>query len=339
MKKYSYKTKYHAILDYSNGMKICEIVKKYNISSGAPLISYWIIRYNNIEELKLSSMKEEEYMAKIESEEILNKKKMKKLEQENKELKWENEKLKMQNNVLKKFDPSWQVRDMKEKMTTKPYKHHSFCEIYIKEFKKVATVKKMCDALGVSVSKYYAFKKRFNLLKKSEFKYWNYPHFIPKYISKANPNTEDMITKFYTAFNDPGSAFTVNKWINTTYNVNVSRKIIRDYQLKYPLKYPVAVRWTKRSKAVRIKQNIRNDLIGNDTYTTCPGQKIGIDGTWFKDLFINGKRTKLLCEIAYDWFTRKVVSYSIVKVKTNKLLFQHYMVYLNICQKMTSQIV
>ncbi|WP_342269199.1 hypothetical protein [Spiroplasma endosymbiont of Aspidapion aeneum] len=48
-------------------------------------------------------------MVKIESEEILNKKKMKKLEQENKELKWENEKLKMQNNVLKKFNPSWQI--------------------------------------------------------------------------------------------------------------------------------------------------------------------------------------------------------------------------------------
>ncbi|WP_342269083.1 hypothetical protein [Spiroplasma endosymbiont of Aspidapion aeneum] len=90
----------------------------------------------------------------------------------------------------------------------------------------------MCDALGVSVSKYYAFKKRFNLLKKSEFKYWNYPPFIPKYIPKANPNAEDMITKFYTTFNAPGSAFTINKWIKTTYNVNVSRKIIRDYQLK-----------------------------------------------------------------------------------------------------------
>ncbi len=38
MKKYSYKTKYQAILDYSNGMKICEIVKKYNITSGSPLI-------------------------------------------------------------------------------------------------------------------------------------------------------------------------------------------------------------------------------------------------------------------------------------------------------------
>ncbi|WP_286640784.1 IS3 family transposase [Spiroplasma ixodetis] len=68
----------------------------------------------------------------------------------------------------------------------------------------------------------------------------------------------------------------------------------------------------RRAKSNALKSNFQDLLKRNFTSNTYL-EKVGIDGTWFKELIINNKKTKLLLEIATDMNSNAIVGWKINK--------------------------
>ncbi|WJG70995.1 IS3 family transposase [Spiroplasma ixodetis] len=68
----------------------------------------------------------------------------------------------------------------------------------------------------------------------------------------------------------------------------------------------------RRAKSNTLKSNFQDLLKRNFTSNTYL-EKVGIDGTWFKELIINNKKTKLLLEIATDMNSNAIVGWKINK--------------------------
>ncbi|WP_286642556.1 hypothetical protein [Spiroplasma ixodetis] len=68
----------------------------------------------------------------------------------------------------------------------------------------------------------------------------------------------------------------------------------------------------RRAKSNSLKSNFQDLLKRNFTSNTYL-EKVGIDGTWFKELIINNKKTKLLLEIATDMNSNAIVGWKINK--------------------------
>lgn len=263
-------------------------------------------------------MKNQQNKISAEEELALLKKELKLLRRENELHKKESEKLKKQVilrdaklEVIKKSNPTFQTIDMVEMMKTKEFKHYAYQKIAWLTCEGVADVREACKYFGVgSPDKFYVFSKKHNLPTKSTYGTTKEFIFVP-YVARGALKATEVIDEFYELHpNTAASAESIKIWSDSKYPwFKISLKRIRKIQDSNPATRPHVNRNPKSKDTINKVANVRPDQVGLDYATTKLREKIGMDGTWMK-IRIRGSYIKLLLEIAYDWFSREIISYT-----------------------------
>ncbi|AXK51675.1 transposase [Spiroplasma alleghenense] len=314
-KPYSQELKLLIIELYNKGFSASELAKDYDIKSGPQLIKLWVSMYN--QSIKNAGNKlscKGDYILK---KDVSNKVLIDKIEELQKQLKKKDEeflKLQIEKEFMEKCMPSCMNYSRQQVMmiqATREYKYKAFCLIYEIEFRKVLSIAKMCKIAKVSRGKYQKFKKDnllLNNISKNDYKFNSST--LPIFQSKIKHDVIQLINDFFEENKISSGAKNIKLWIKSVFNIKVSvktiLKIMKDNEFKFQSPYRF-----KRSKILGrdlMEKTIRADLIENNFSANNCGEKIGIDGTIFK-LLIDGKKVELLCEIAYDFYSRKVIGW------------------------------
>jgi hypothetical protein len=261
--------------------------------------------------MEVSSLKKE-FRQKLVKEKMNGEIKVKQANKELKRLQHDYEGTLAKNEILKKSIPTCQATEMMEKTSRDYYQYLAHIEIFRLTTKCGWTVKDTCIATGVkSRDKFYSFLQRNNLPKPSDYKE-NVTYNVPKFKTRVRCDAEKYIVAFYNHHQGTtGSAREIHRWANERFALNekslgISERSFRKLMVAKPHLFPCYA----RKKVIHSrKRTIRDDLIGSDFVAKSQCEKIGMDGTWLK-INVNGNQLKILLEVAYDWATRRIVSYT-----------------------------
>ncbi|AKU79846.1 hypothetical protein [Spiroplasma turonicum] len=230
----------------------------------------------------------------------LLKKENQKLEKEIKNLKKEKLKDRAKIEFLEKRMPSCMnlsKEQMKIQTSKKAWKNDAYNIIFYDNSVEL-NLKDKCKALFVNYSNYAKWKIKYHdILSRGK---------TTKLKRKYNKRAIELINKF-TKLNGASGARNVSSWITDNHAVNISYKIVNELRNNKLVKLPKIKRVAKKYTSQR--GNVVPDLIKKDFKSQYNFHKIGLDGSYL-DLIINGKKTKILGEFAYNWYNRDMIAYN-----------------------------
>lgn len=293
-KKYSDKLKQEIVNRYLAGESAYQLAKEYNLS--VPVLIYqWA---NKINKIKLENCKldlndklliENQYL----KEQL--KLKDKQLSAKEKEL----QKEQLRGEFLKKHIPSDKKLCQREKekiLNLKYIKIKAF--EYIEEYKLIYSVNFMCDFLPVTRQAYYKW------IKKNKVRIIRIDYEKDKLIY-------NKVKKFYNEFNIITGIKNIKIYVEEKLNFQVGIHKLRkiNQNIMGLIKWKTNKNIGRDEKTDKHHNLIRPDYIGNDYSTTGKFQKLGMDGTWFNECFVNNTKCKLMFEMVYDLFDGTVITH------------------------------
>lgn len=295
-KVYTNKIKLNVVNEYLviKKLKTIEIKTKYQLSTRS-LIYNWVKKYqkNNNKLTTSHAFK-------------INHKKDK-INIKDKNLKFENEKLKksllkekIKNEFLKQKQSCDQLlKNNQNSLNSKLLKNKCFL-IVDKYRNKNYGINEIISSLPISKVAYYNWIK--NGKKKYQTKIDN--DLLKELNKMVVVNAQDKIINI-TSLEKVRLELKKNN-TNVKCSKNGIMSLLEDNNIKLltkPKKQP-------RAKSNALKSNFQDLLKHNFTSNTYL-EKVGIDGTWFKELIINNQKTKLLVEIATDMSSNAIVGWKI----------------------------
>ncbi|WP_339033456.1 hypothetical protein [Spiroplasma endosymbiont of Cantharis rufa] len=136
----------------------------------------------------------------------------------------------------------------------------------------------------------------------------------PEYKRQCHINAKEAVESIYSRKHGIFGAEKTRLKILKDFNIKLSRETIIELRTEVLLKLKKEIASAKSKTRIGInthKKHTSLDLIKEDYSSNKYLEKIGIDRTWFKNIYIRGVKTKRLFLPAYDFYSNEISSYSV----------------------------
>ncbi|WP_283272252.1 hypothetical protein [Spiroplasma sp. SV19] len=133
--------------------------------------------------------------------------------------------------------------------------------------------------------------------------------------SRVNSKNDNQIiltiNEFYSKFEIIAGVQSIKTYVEEKLGFSVGIHKIRKLNTSIvgKIKWKTSKKTSRDDKSDRHEKLIRPDYIKNDYSVTNRFQKLGIDGTWFNECFINNEKCQLMFEMVYDWYDGTVIAH------------------------------
>lgn len=291
--KYSKELKQEVVKRHQKGESAYKIASEYKISH--TLVYQWTKMSEKTNNIICKLNQDDESSIRIQFLEEQLKIKEKELRLKEKQL----QKEQLRGEFLKKHIPSDKKLCQREKekiLNLKYIKIKAFK--YIEEYKLIYSVNFMCDFLPVTRQAYYKWLKK-NKINTVRINY------------EQDKIIYNKVKEFYNEFNIITGIKNIKIYVEEKLNFQVGIHKLRkiNQNIIGSIKWKTNKNIGRDEKTDKHQNLIRPDYIGNNYSTTGKFQKLGMDGTWFNECFVNNTKCGLMFEIVYDWFDGTVIAY------------------------------
>jgi transposase-like protein len=280
-------------------LKPHEIQTKYELST-ITLIYNWVKEYQEKKELAFTKKIINPTSHRIDKKDIENKL----LKEKNKKLNQKLLKKEIENELLKErltCEKKQTNINVKNNLNCKCLKNK--CFLIVEKYRKDNKVTDIIALLPISITAYYKWvdKEKPNYRSKADLVA------IENEINKIVINGEN--NEKYIQSTSLAKVVIILKQNNP--NLKCSKTSVDTVLIKNQIKLLKPLKPRRKSTNKDNSSDNKNDLLSRDFSTQRPFEKVGMDGTWFKNLTIGDKKIKLLVELATDMHNDKIVGWKV----------------------------